>query len=60
MRTWREVRNFAWHRPLADWTDCFQLGVAPKQAPLRLLTYAKLHFLSKLLVQCSRGAHNII
>jgi len=36
------------------------IGPRAKGDPaLRLVTYAKFHFLSKLLVQCSRGAHNI-
>jgi len=36
------------------------IGSRSKGDPaLRLLSDAKLHFLSKLLVQCSRGAHNI-
>jgi len=38
-------------RPLADWTDYFQSGPAPKGAPrYTLLTCTNLHFLLNLLM----------
>jgi len=56
----RKLSPYEQGRPLADWTDCFQSGSAPKGAPRYASNLRKVILSIEAVCVAGRGAHSFL